>query len=269
MLTKKEIFVLTGAGHKGSVKITPVENSKNEVEIECNLDFRPSGATLYVIGDEIAQLTLNNNKFKDKVRFVSNNVHGCIVRSSAFTMFGGRGNKSEMLSKIDAQKRPKLPIGQAQNAVPFHTNSIKNVDKKSQEITINNGAQNATSNLAKLLSETSTDDGILKYNGSNFYLAIKPQLDEMFVCYKQDETLNNTVANSSWVHIDTDDGYYVVGILKDGDSPSYICYGVPSKDKNDVPPELKDVCVWLPVEDENIKGYWVIYQSAVNGDIVK
>ncbi|MBQ9276110.1 MAG: hypothetical protein IJ226_00780, partial [Clostridia bacterium] len=109
---------------------------------------------------------------------------------------------------------------------------------------LSSSSQNVrVSNLAKLLSETSTDAGILKYNGSNFYLAVKPQLDEMFVCYKQEESLNKAVENSAWVHVDAEDGYYVVGLLKDGDSPAYICYGVPSKDGNDVPPELKNVCV--------------------------
>ena len=107
MLTKKEIFVLMGSGHKGSVKITPADSAKNQVEIECNLDFRPSGATLYIIGDEIAKLELNNSKTTDKVRFMSNSVQGCVIRSSSLTMFGGRGNKSEMLAKIDEGKRQK------------------------------------------------------------------------------------------------------------------------------------------------------------------
>ena len=269
MLTQKEIFVLTGSGHKGSVKIAPIENSKNEVEIECNLDFRPSGATLYIIGDDIAQITLDNNKMKDKVRFVSNTVQGCVIRSSAFTMLGGRGNKGEMLAKIDAQKRQISSQKHTQNTIPFDTKPSENKSKYAVKESADFGAKKEPSSLAKLLSATSSDSGILKYNGSNFYLAIKPQLDEMFVCYKQEEALNKAVENSSWVHIDTDDGYYVVGLLKNNDTPAYICYGVPSYNENDVPPELKNVCVWLPVDDEKVKGYWVIYQSAIDGEIVK
>ena len=283
METKKDIFVLTGSGHKGSVKISSAE-SGNKVKVECNLDFRPSGATLYIIGDEIAQLALNDSKTCVELPFQSKSVDGCVIRSSSFTMLGGRGNKSEMLAKIDAAKHSKQPQKNCEtngetppkNTVVFTKNTAKISDKISDEKapdfdtkTDDKKSNNTHPNLAKLLAETSNDTGILKYNGSNFYLAIKPQLDEMFVCYKQETKLNETVGNSSWVHIDTEDGYYVVGLLKDGDTPSYICYGVPSKDENDVPPELKNVCVWLPVEDENIKGYWVIYQSAVNGEIVK
>lgn len=285
MLTKKEIFVLTGSGHKGSVKIAPIENSKNEVEIECNLDFRPSGATLYIIGDEIAQIALNNNKMNDKVRFVSNSVQGCVVRTSAITMFGGRGNKAEMLAKIEGEKHQNTSFEKAKiTPEKGITTGEKTGEKTAEKQALNayanevNTARNSlasspqndnVSSLAKLLSSTSSDEGILKYNGSNFYLAVKPQLDEMFVCYKQEEALNKAVENSSWVHIDAEDGYYVVGLVKDGDTPSYICYGVPSYNQNDVPPELKNVCVWLPVEDENVKGYWVIYQSAVDGEIIK
>lgn len=275
METQKEIFVLTGSGHKGSVKISKTEN-KNKIKIECNFDFRPSGATLYIVGDEIAQTTLNDNKLTCELPFLSNTIQGCVVRSSSFTMFGGRGNKSEMIAKIEGLKRQKTEQkttpDKAENTLTFAPESKQNATVKQSDRQGENKqktAETQSSNLAELLAATNSDSGILKYNGSNFYLAIKPQLDEMFVCYKQEETLNNLVENSSWVHIDAEDGYYVVGVLKDGDVPAYICYGVPSYKENDVPPELKNVCVWLPVEDEKIRGYWVIYQSAVNGEIVK
>ena len=285
MENKKEIFVLCGAGHKGSVKISALENAKNRVKIECNLDFRPSEATLYIIGDEIAQTQLYDSKTTIELPFLSNNVQGCIVRTSAITMFGGRGNRAEMLAKIEGEKHPNKPLEKAKNTSLSERkigeitsakvtenepqNSAGNSAKTEQGKDASTAQNERVSNLAKLLSDTSSDTGILKYNGSNFYLAVKPQLDEMFVCYKQEESLNKAVENSSWVHVDAEDGYYVVGLLKDGDSPAYICYGVPSKDGNDVPPELKNVCVWLPVEDENVKGYWVIYQSAIDGEIIK
>lgn len=265
MLTKKEIFVLTGSGHKGSVKISPVDGNKNRVIIECNLDFRPNNATLYIIGDEIAKTPLNDSKTTAELPFVSNSVQGCVVRSSAQTMFGGRGDKAEMLAKISAESGQKPAQKPKQNTVDFKPKAAEIDNYKDNEAS----KKSEMSSLAKLLSATSNDSGILKYNGSNFYLAIKPQLDEMFVCYKQENALNKAVENSSWVHIDTEDGYYVVGLIKNDDTPAYICYGVPSKDGNDVPPELKNVCVWLPVKDKDVKGYWVIYQSAVDGDIVK
>ncbi len=285
METKKEIFVLSGAGHKGSVKISSFEEDKTHVKVECNLDFRPTGATLYIVGDEIAKTALYDSKTSVELPFVSNSVQGCVVRTSAITMFGGRGNKAEMLAKIEGEKHQNTAFEKAKIAPENGITAGEKTGEKIAENQARNAYENEVktarnssasspqndnvSSLAKLLSETSNDAGILKYNGSNFYLAVKPQLDEMFVCYKQEESLNNAVENSAWVHVDAEDGYYVVGLLKDGDTPSYICYGVPSKDGEDVPPELKNVCVWLPVEDENVKGYWVIYQSAVDGEIIK
>ena len=60
----------------------------------------------------------------------------------------------------------------------------------------------------------------------------------------------------------------VTTVLFNENEPSFICYGVPSQSKTTPPDELENACVWLPVGDgEN--GYWVIYQSARNGSIVK
>ncbi len=109
----------------------------------------------------------------------------------------------------------------------------------------------------------------VRFDGNNFYLSVKPQLDEIFVCYPEDELLNTTVPNSKWVRIDTQDGYYVVGLVLDGDDVSYICYGVPSTDKTAPPAEIKDLAVWLSTAENNGKGYWVIYQDALTGKCLK
>ena len=109
----------------------------------------------------------------------------------------------------------------------------------------------------------------VRFDGNNFYLSVKPQLDEIFVCYPEDELLNTTVPNSRWVRIDTQDGYYVVGLVLDGDDVSYICYGVPSTDKTTPPAEIKDLAVWLSTAENNGKGYWIIYQDALTGKCLK
>ena len=109
----------------------------------------------------------------------------------------------------------------------------------------------------------------VRFDGSNFYLSVKPQLDEIFVCYPEEELLNNLVPNSKWAHISTPDGYYVVGLVLDGDSVSYICYGVPSTDKNMPPQEIADLAVWLSDGGSEGKGYWLIYQDALTGKCLK
>ena len=59
-----------------------------------------------------------------------------------------------------------------------------------------------------------------------------------------------------------------MGVLFNDDEPSFICYGVPASSKQNPPSELENACVWLPVGDGS-GGYWVIYQSARTGEIVK
>ena len=110
----------------------------------------------------------------------------------------------------------------------------------------------------------------VQYDGVNFYLAIKPQIDEMFVCYPLDDKLENIIENSKWVRIDADDSYYVVGLIFENSQPKYICYGIPSDYKVKPPKDIEQVCVWLPINenDENGEGYWLIYQSAINGTII-
>ena len=121
-----------------------------------------------------------------------------------------------------------------------------------------------TSDESKIFSFDS-----VRFDGNNFYLSVKPQIDEIFVCYPEEVVLNNLVPNSRWVHIETPDGYYVVGLILDGDTVSYICYGVPSTDKNTPPTEIKDLAVWLSTGGNDGKGYWLIYQDALTGKCLK
>lgn len=111
----------------------------------------------------------------------------------------------------------------------------------------------------------------LHYDGTNFYLAVKPQLDEIFICYPPEKDLNDLVPNSRWVKISSDDDYYVVGLVYDQTAVTYICYGIPVPHFSLAPEEIADVAVWLPVDVQNPdgKGYWVIYQSAVDGKCLK
>lgn len=148
---------------------------------------------------------------------------------------------------------------------------------KQEEMSVENNVEESKNNDVSGLSsqEEKRDESrifsfdTVRFDGNNFYLSVKPQIDEIFVCYPEEEVLNNLVPNSKWVHINTPDGYYVVGLILDGDVVSYICYGVPSTDKNTPPIELVDLAVWLPLGENDGKGYWVIYQDAQTGKCLK
>ena len=249
MIAKKEIIVLNGGGHKGIVKISRLTGRQGYIKINCSLDFRPNGAKLYLIGNNIAQTVLNDTNCDVEVPFDASDEIGCVLRSSSITMFGGSGSKSEMLKKIDAFNRETTVKASACEAPEATVKQKKEV-----------------------ISDEADADGSLwsPYAGNNFYYAVKPQIDEMFICYPSDDLLTATVPNSKWVRVDAEDGYYVVGLLFDGDDPSFICYGVPQTDEGgQAPAELENTCVWLPVASDDIAGYWMIYQSAKTGEIIK
>ena len=109
----------------------------------------------------------------------------------------------------------------------------------------------------------------VRFDGTNFYLSVKPQLDEIFVCFPECEDLEDVVPNSKWAKIQVEDGFYVVGLILDGEVVRYISYGVPAT-KNSCPPsEIRDVAVWLDDGKNEGKGYWVIYQDAMTGQCLK
>lgn len=76
MESKKEIVVLSGAGHKGIVKIKGATGSENTVKGSCNLDFRPSNATLYLVGDNIAKIGLHDTNTEFEVPFCAKTESG-------------------------------------------------------------------------------------------------------------------------------------------------------------------------------------------------
>ena len=109
----------------------------------------------------------------------------------------------------------------------------------------------------------------VRFDGTNFYLSVKPQLDEIFVCFPECDDLEEVVPNSKWAKIQVEDSFYVVGLILDGEVVRYISYGVPAT-KNSCPPsEIRDVAVWLDDGKKEGKGYWVIYQDAMTGQCLK
>lgn len=301
MIAKKEIIVLNGGGHKGIVKISRLTGRQGYIKINCSLDFRPNNAKLYLIGNNIAQTALNNTNCDVEVPFDASDEIGCVMRSSSVTMFGGSGSKSEMLKKIDAFNREMTVKASACEAPEATAKPKKEVisDEADADCSPQSTSSQSNAKVQKSVNpdEPDSDDSLqnrisqrkekafvgvaskaeasvfsewTKYDGNNFYYAVKPQIDEMFICYPSDDLLTATVPNSKWVRVDAEDGYYVVGLLFDGDDPSFICYGVPQTDeRGQAPAELENTCVWLPVASDDIAGYWMIYQSAKTGEIIK
>lgn len=152
---------------------------------------------------------------------------------------------------------------------------VENCDETSEkkEETVDKNVAKIIANKNEKVDEKESliDDGLV-YKGDNFYLAIHNQIDEIFVCYKEETILNKLVENSRWARIDySKDEYYVIGIIKENEEVKYICYGIPGVYSVKPPKEVNGFAKWLSIEKDNPKGngYWIIYQDAKNGNTLK
>lgn len=102
--------------------------------------------------------------------------------------------------------------------------------------------------------------------GECFYARMKGEIENVLTTYPREDALEEVVENSRWVKINYGDGkYYVFGVISEGDSPQYICYGVPAE--SDVPPDsLKGMASLIPTAEG---GFWVMYQDAFTGASLK
>lgn len=118
-------------------------------------------------------------------------------------------------------------------------------------------------------SDASENTGEEQKPSTDFYNSIKDELDKLFDTYQVDEELESLIENSKWVRVPTgEEGYYVTGIIYYDGVPQIICYGVPDKDNSNPPPCNSTCRQWLPIV-ENGRGYWMMYQSAIDGEFVE
>lgn len=120
------------------------------------------------------------------------------------------------------------------------------------------------------ISGISSEKGGINCDDEIFYSRVAPQIEELFNTYPTDHELEELVIGSRWVRIDYDnENYYVVGIISDDDMPQFICYGAPSEGRDNAGNNFGN-CEWLPLDRSRPleKGYWVLYQSAIDGEML-
>ncbi len=140
-------------------------------------------------------------------------------------------------------------------------------DSKTQKTSENDSCENED---AKSLFKLETIGE--KTRKPEYYEQVKSDILELFEKYPTEENLERAVDNSKWVKIEfAPEKYYTVGIIYDLGVPKYICYGVPSDNKNEPPKALKGYCSYLPLSlfDLRGKGYWMMYQNADDGHCVE
>ena len=92
----------------------------------------------------------------------------------------------------------------------------------------------------------------------------------MFERYPNDEVLTNIIPNSRFISVDGDNPY-VLGVIYEDDMLKYIAYGVPAQYNSLPPKDFGRHYQWLPLNPRDVMsdGYFMIYQDALNGNIVE
>lgn len=111
-----------------------------------------------------------------------------------------------------------------------------------------------------------------KTDGDGYYLSVKSEMDELLKKYPRDDTLSCAFSCSEWVRVKGEKGNpeYLVGVVYDDGKAKYICYALAAKEKDNPPPEIQNVCTFVPSSpyDES-QGFFVIFQSAATGECIK
>lgn len=100
-------------------------------------------------------------------------------------------------------------------------------------------------------------------NKERFFDRIEDKIEKLFRENESDAQLNALIPDSRWARVRTEDGWYVVGIV--GEPAEFICYGIPADNPSDPPEEDAGCRQWMEVEKGG-RGYWMMYQSAENGE---
>lgn len=123
------------------------------------------------------------------------------------------------------------------------------------------------------LQDEKLDDYRQDYTAqSTFFSAKRKEINELFESCESEPTLAKVIPDSRWVKVYYDKNkHYVVGVVKEKGKEKYICYGVPSKYSAYPPSELASYCSFIPLSIFDLKGdgYWMMFQSAENGECVK
>ena len=110
-------------------------------------------------------------------------------------------------------------------------------------------------------------------NSMFFFDEISSQLKLLFETYPEESVLSQIIPASKWVKVDfEEDGrYYVVGLIYVENEVKYVCYGIPAVWSSKPPADFNENAQWLPINVSNPTGlgYWLTYQDAIDGEMVK
>ena len=198
-------------------------------------------------------------------------------------LYSFKEESERLIKQTELERGYKIAIknsdGEYEKAVNEFLNESANINSNDNIKAENNMNDNEEKSiLSKEIAESISANSNIFLNAKkkgligeeeNFYIAVKPQLDELFICYPKEEKLCSLIPDSSWVKINfKDDEFYVVGLV--GKGPDYICYGIPATYEIEPPKDIMALCSWLPKDKNDVEGegYWIMYQDAITGKTI-
>ncbi|NCA66599.1 MAG: hypothetical protein EOM87_00895 [Clostridia bacterium] len=276
-MLKKRILILSGNNYRGVLKLSYLENAY--LDIEFNAHFLPACSYWFVIkiGEYTDYASFNGEKLirKNAVTLDFDSViHAAVIDAatyaillSASTSPYNTSNYSYLINYVKSRtavpeakpdKKPAKKLTEAEiTAQPKEKKDDKPQPDNSKET---NGLMSEAfkkSVLEELKKSSAAETG--------FFDSIKESVFEFFEKYPPCEELMKIVPSSKWVKVDTEDTYYVVGLLFNTSGITHICYGIPGE--YTVKPPSDILTEWLPLNPEEWEksGYWMIYQNAETG----
>lgn len=159
-------------------------------------------------------------------------------------------NKNETESPVTVEEKPSSDVAAT---VETQGNAENTETEKTAKQAVN------TSESVKT-EQAAAESGEIK---ERFFDRIADKIEKLFEENRPDAELSQLIPESRWARVNTEDGWYVVGIV--GDPAEFICYGIPDDNASDPPAEDEGCRQWLEVEKGG-RGYWMMYQSAENGE---
>ena len=233
----KKTLVLTGDKPMGYITVVRVGN---EVGAKIVGETFTSEMKAYIKIGENAQTELLVGKKTELSLHIpmenADDVRCAVARGEEIVATGGNAlskketdaflKESEIIIPKDEEKEPK----QEETRVENFTEPTKEEEKPAMET---EKKESSSSAEAELLSGLRTDT-----NG--YYIGISDKVDELFVVYPAEKNLQELIPDSEWVKVQyEEDGYYVIGRLKDEGKVKYMGYGVPGVE-NVRPPKVAD-----------------------------
>lgn len=185
-------------------------------------------------------------------------LHGDVPR--LYGVSSGVGNYERLWRRIELERdRASETLKKEQRRAEKRKSEEKRVSAKHGEQVEDLFAEKRRENKIDVFSINGGEN-------PEFYYSIKQALDEMFVCYPEEKTLEKLIPDSKWVSVTYGaNSSYVVGTMQIDGVVKYICYGLPASADTVPPSDLSGICEWIPGEDRTT-GYWVVFQDAVTGE---